>query len=598
MPDQAGCSRSSIRESLAQEGPNCLDHGGNRPPPTRGNWGVPNGGYESGPGAIYNPWIELFIRRLLPRLGLSGLSLVLGLVVAEGLLAGLGSYPSRPRTTRLEADGRGLVTIDVRGGDGTINEVTLTRVPSGDTRRVVMVGDGTFDGHRIRERSTIALFLERRLRERLGGKWEVVNLGAPGLSSGEVREVAELAIDELAPEFLLVHVGHDEFLPVHVAPLLDESRHPVLWRLLAPWQFLRLGRGVRRALLDVPRNEHSRRILSDPTVIRESSRLEEVRQAVLENYEHQLFELCEEARLAHVQLVLVEPSSNSREFGPLVSATSRPLLTRELGIYRRELERVEEFIESGKLAAAQKRLAGLVELDPNVAQLLHLQARLAWQEGELVKARRLERRALGFDEFPQAASEALIMRLHAVADVEQLECSSLSTELERPLLPGEPPIFIDHVHPSTYGQFLLACHLAALIDPERDHSLEPYSEQLEQRLADYHRICQRLGITPGSTRVEEMAGLQGLIERAAVGQGSANTKEWARRIVDDLSPELKASQEVAGALLVLALLTGDRLEAVRLEQELQALSIEEYQRLVSRLLEHPRLRGLLLAARE
>lgn len=532
------------------------------------------------------------------RLGLSGLSLLVGTAIAECVLVLNDSYPSLARRQWVESDGRGNVSFHLQGSGEPHHVVSVKRVPEAGIQRVVFVGGGTLHGGEMRSKSIASALLGRRLHERVGGAWDIVNLACPGLSASDVRRVAKLALRELAPDYLVVYTGHEEFLPEHCGRYLARAQFPWLERVLRPWQFLRVGRGAKWLLIDSRLAGAWRQVAWSRGQVHTESWLEHVRADVLANYEEQLFEITEDCIDAEARVILVEPVSNSREFGPVASVLDGSLGADERKRIQRGLVKARRLLEEGKTKACEAIVLELEALDPGVADLLHLQAALAWQAGKPLEARRLELRALGADELPLAASEALLQRLQAVAELQFLDPCTPWFDLERIPEPGEPAIFVDHVHLTLYGQYLLTCLLAAAIDPERDDPLEPFPRELEERLADYRRLCKRLELSSGGKAENQRRRLEAVLERAAISSSPERHLVRAREVVDTWTSDDARGEEFKEAAWVLALLEGDA-ELVRDRGgDVKAWNAERHLRLLQILRAHPRLSRLLTAQEE
>jgi len=519
---------------------------------------------------------------------------VAGIVLGEVWMAAVDAYPAPPRAWSFSSDGRGGVSYELRSRGGDRRQLSLRRRPESAVRRVVLLGGEGL--HAGREPALLDAMLRRRLHQRMGGAWEVVNLASPGFSSSDVRRLGEQVLEALDPDVLVVQCGHHEFSPERIAPDLDRVQHPLLSRLLGPLQAFRLGRAAREALLDRRRASGWRAWVEGAPAVLADSWIEPARETLLGRYQTELERLADRSLRSHAHLVLVEPASNSRELGPLSSAFSKPMGAAARKRYREDLVAARRQLAAGERERARRTLDSLAARDPGVAELVHLQAGLRWEAGDVVEARILERRALALDERAWAASEAVLRRLQTVADLHFQEVCSLHEELERPPVTGEPQLFQGPLQPSAYGQYLLACRLAAAIDPEREDPIEPYPAELGPRLREYRDLITRLDVDAEHLRSIGVARLQAFTEHAARSASPAPLAARARKLLQDRPERLQREAPLSAIAYVLALLAEDSEDArVRLA-ELRRADPDAAAELRGRLSRHPRLGPLMREA--
>ncbi len=532
-------------------------------------------------------------KRRLTRLLLSCLVLLFGLVCLELSLMMMGLFRGPRNEFKYEEDGHGGLAIYLHGRSRPAHMVEISAAPRSGTRRVVMVGDSTIYGLHLRSGSTIADFLEVRLGERLGGDWEVVNLGASGFNARRVRQVAEFALEELTPEFLVAYTGHNEFLLQHPAPFIDRVQHPILDRLLSPWTGLRTGRALRSTLLGGNHADWATLTAGRPNELLVESVIEPARELVLDHYQEQVAGLIDAAEAAGAELILVEPASNGREFGPVASAFSSPVPAEDRADYSEGLQAAAAYLHEGQADLAASELEALLEVDSQVAELLHLRAALAWQRGEVEAARQLDLEALGRDEYAVASSAAVLDRLRQAAAARGQATTVVAPWLERVPAAGEPPTFIDHVHPSVYGQYLMACLVTDEIAAREQGATSNLPTELEERLLDFRRSCEVLELSKRHLSISKHRRVHGVVSRAAIALDPRPHLERAREILAEIPSRHIMRSELVEAYFVLVLLEGDPAEILTWGEHLRTKNSVRYERMLQRIPSHARLSACL-----
>ncbi len=97
--------------------------------------------------------------------------------------------------------------------------------PDPARQRIVALGGSSTGG--AWQMDDIAQFWPKRLEERLPAGWEVVNQGVGGWNTLHVRLYLESQIERLAPDILVLYVGHNDILSTAPVPYRD---------LYARWQ--------------------------------------------------------------------------------------------------------------------------------------------------------------------------------------------------------------------------------------------------------------------------------------------------------------------------------------------------------------------------
>jgi len=478
---------------------------------------------------------------------LVGLALALfGLLLVEGVLAALGLFGAADRV-RISIDAGALrAAIERRGRGELAVECPIERAHEGP--RVVLIGASTIYGYRVRDRSTIADFLQRELEERSGTQHEVLTLALPSLTAEEVADLVDVALLELAPDLIVVYTGHNEFLPQYRGDLDFAARHPLLGRLRQAAQATRLGRALVSAL---PPNAPTQANSSDGFHVRAESRVAPARRLVLARYRDALEQIARECSAQQTALVFAAPVSNGLEYPPRQSAHSRALDGDERNAYAARLDDAAQALADGRSQAAGAALSAAEALDPFVAELLHLQARRAWQRGESARGRALDRMKWQYDEQAGAAGTSIWDELGAVCERFGLTLCDASAALEDVPPADAAAHFIDPVHPTSYGQFLLARELATSCLRALGEHTEP------ARTTTFREACAQLGIAdtplrpPGSVFVSDVA-------RATTTLFPEPLVARAERLLTRIPLKQQTETNLTLATFLLAVLQADR----------------------------------------
>ena len=162
----------------------------------------------------------------------AGTRLVVGApTVTEKIVVDNAAYAYHPWSGHRATPGFSYkyMSINSRGWRGP--ERSEAKPPG--VRRLLLLGDSVaFSSYHIRESATIAGYLERFLREKTGGSWEVINMACAGGTSHLSLAVLAHEGIHLAPDVVVALNGNNDI------SLLDPTRpagprfSPVYWPLI------------------------------------------------------------------------------------------------------------------------------------------------------------------------------------------------------------------------------------------------------------------------------------------------------------------------------------------------------------------------------
>ncbi len=361
--------------------------------------------------------------------------------------------------------------------------------------RVLFAGASTVEGFPLPRNLTSSQFLQRMLQHLMPDREvEVINLGLTAVASFPVRKVAEQAMGATEPDLLLLYGGHNEFFGASgMASLQSMGR--------SPWAMETVYRFRQSALVQVTRDV----FMAPPASLRESRKHllevmaaadsvppddplhEAARHSLVENFRH----IIERARTQDVPVVISTLVSNERSLVPLASFEG------DLALALREDWR-RRLAEASRLADTEPQrsveaYSRLVAEAPRHAAAVYGLARALETVGETAAAEHF-RRARDLDALPWRANRDknnALRELAAAAGVALADSEAVFSKAAGGATSWAQ--FYDHVHPSLYGQALLA---RALLDAIMEHRLLPVDPTRLGDLPGWREMARALGANP------------------------------------------------------------------------------------------------------
>jgi len=372
----------------------------------------------------------------------------------------------------------------------------LVRMPKPEgVVRVLFAGASTVEGFPLPRNLTSSQFLERMLQHLMpDSEVEVVNLGLTAVASFPVRKVAEQAMSATQPDLLLLYGGHNEFFGASgMASLQSMGRSP--WAMEAVYRFRRsamaqFGREIfapppaslgesRKHLLEV--------MAASDSISPEGSLHAAARHSLVENFRH----VIRRARALEVPMVISTVVSNERSFVPLASSEV------DLDVALRDDWRMR-LAEAGRIDArdGQARVeaySALVAEAPRHAGAVYGLAQALASIGDSGAGEQF-RRARDLDALPWRANRDKSEALRELARVEGVALADIEAAFSDAAGGATSwAQFYDHVHPSLYGQALLA---RAFLDAIVEHQLLAIDTSRLADLPDWPEIALALGANP------------------------------------------------------------------------------------------------------
>ena len=384
-------------------------------------------------------------------------------------------------------------------------------------------------------------------------RWEVINGG--GISYASYR--AARLMEELAdyePDLFIVYTGHNEFL---------ESR--TYNKLLKVPKFMRdLGVLASRTRLYTVLYDliykHDEILPTEVEALLDNSvgpedyhRDDEMRDAILDDYENSLYRMTDISEMAGAKLIFVTPASNIGDFSPFKSEHSDNLSAFEISQIDTLKREVTEALNKGDYILAEGIASEALAIDSRDADLLYLHASALRALGRIDEARIVFTQARDEDVCPL---RALTPVPEIVADVAQtkntgfVDFVSIVDDHSPNGIPGSE-LFLDHVHPTIEGNRLLA--LAIMEEMKKEGIISQTATWNEELIAEKS--------TELENSLDEKAHAVALRNLSKV-LGWAGKEDEAARLTNlaaEMIPEDSEIQVQKGILLWRA---GDREEAM------------------------------------
>ncbi|QPJ63350.1 MAG: hypothetical protein G3M70_16280 [Candidatus Nitronauta litoralis] len=351
--------------------------------------------------------------------------------------------------------------------------------------RIFTLGASTTRGFPFTGREiNYSRFLEMILKDVVPGKnFEVINAGYDALSSFGVLDLTREVIN-YEPDLLIIYSGHNEFIG-HFG--VNST----------------INYGNQRWIMDLVRNlHHSRLFLAGELMVmkvkgvgkEDANRKSQVNMframlsksnitwdqtehsIALKNYQENLNRIVTLARNEGIQVMLLSPASNIRDFPPIRSIPDKGLSGMETSRMKKLVEEGRESIKLKQTALAFNKLKAAVKLDSGFAESHFLLGKLLEAQGNKVEARKEYRLAREFDGVHLRACAGMQAVVRKVGKNKGIAVVDLESKMEKVASDGivGDNFFLEHVHPNINGHFLIADSIAHALELERGTGLDGF----------------------------------------------------------------------------------------------------------------------------
>ncbi|HWN97613.1 MAG TPA: tetratricopeptide repeat protein [Methylomirabilota bacterium] len=312
--------------------------------------------------------------------------------------------------------------------------------------------------------------LSLMLREQYPGNHiEIINAAMRGIDSHIIRTIASECA-QFGPDLFIVYAGNNELIGLH-------SPSPGEFTLTSNIHWLRFKHALNRLklmqlghswLANIAKKEAPQQ---DQEFFRRQRLAfdDDLRNAVYQNYEINLRDICGYAERAGAQTLLCTVAVNLRDFPPLASLHRKGLSAGEFAEWDKLYAEGSAAESSGNHAAALVKFEEAARIDNHFAELLFRMARCYEALAHLEEARRCYALARDWDAIQFRTDSRMNAIVRSVATNGGLHVQFLDLEqrlangpLAESALPGRR-IFQEHVHFTFAGDYQVAALLAPAV---------------------------------------------------------------------------------------------------------------------------------------
>jgi len=368
--------------------------------------------------------------------------------------------------------------------------------------RIFALGGSTTYGRPYDARVAFPRWLELYLRSAEPGRpWEVVNAGGISYASYRIA-LLEREVLRYEPDLLVLYTGHNEFLEERTYGEIREL--DPAWRRLQAWlgdfRFYALAR---RGWLRLRGEGEERSTLPSEVTARLDGwrglelyeRDDELRRSIVAHFADNLRRIAALARRERVELVVVRPISNIKDFSPFKSEHAPGLGETEREEFETHLERGRAQLDTGRAAAALEHFERARAISPEYAEVHFRLGRALFELGDFTAAKTAFEHARDLDVAPLRAPSEILAELDRAIAENDLPAIDLSAKVEAESrerhghgIPGDEYLQ-DHVHPTIEAHSLIAEELlgylveSGVVEPSGNWSAERRREIYEEHLA-------------------------------------------------------------------------------------------------------------------
>jgi len=406
----------------------------------------------------------------------------------------------------INSDGRQILTT-AANKQRHFNRQQFYKKKATGTYRIFCLGGSTTYGRPYNDTTSFAGWLRELLPSAdPRRRWEVINAGGISYASYRVASLMnELALYE--PDLFIIYSGHNEFLEersygaLRDAPGAIKSTAALLARTRT-WTAMSLVM-KRMNILSSSKPDQRVRLTGEVDTLLENfgpdiyKRDDNLHDKILMHYRVSLKRMVDIAESVNADVIFVTPASNLKDFSPFKSQYTDGLSESDRLRVENLLANAVELIRESRWSEALKILDEALVIDPRFAELHYRRGKVLFALGQHEKAKAAFRRARDEDICPLRALSPMQETLAEVSretgtplvDFVDLVEQRLSAE-QGHRVPGEE-YFLDHVHPTTEGNRMLAIRLVEAmselgilqpVDTWGEQAIAAVSLQIEGRL--------------------------------------------------------------------------------------------------------------------
>ncbi len=376
------------------------------------------------------------------------------------------------------------------------------RKPAG-TYRIFVLGESAAQGYPD-YKTSFARILEVMLRDRYRNvRIEIVNTSMVAINSHIVRAIARQCA-QLEPDLLIVHLGNNEVVgPFGAAGVVGPFAFRLdVIRANLGFKTTRTGQFLNRQLQDLTQNNTTSQgwegmsMFADSHVRPGDERLKRIETYFRAN----LQDICDTGAAAGVPVIVCTIPVNLKDSAPFGSLHAPNLSEEQTAAWDREYQEGVRREGAKEYAEALRCYAAAGGIDDTFADLAFRRARCYRALGKTAEAREQFIRARDLDALPFRTSTIIN---EAIRDVvaSRSDVGARLADAERAFdrnspdgIPGDD-LFLEHVHMTFKGNYILACNLFRSITELAPTGLGLESNEKSGPLSE-EQCAERLVYTP------------------------------------------------------------------------------------------------------
>jgi len=350
------------------------------------------------------------------------------------------------------------------------------------TRRVFCVGGSTTQGEPYKPATAFPMWLEKNLQLIDPNRnWEVINCGGLSYASYRMLPIVREVL-QYSPDLIVIDCGHNEFLedrelsgwkntPKAVGNILSMTRSSRLVQFITDRMSNHSPTPADASSKTTLQREVDA-LLDDHGGLEKYHRDSLNSDAVINSMTWNLSKMIEACQQSSVPVVLLVPTSNTRDCPPFKSEVSESFSDNTKQAIQSHWSRVEQLQDPKNVDQAQgelpselaiiQELRQLLEIDPNHARSLYLLGKIELDHNHVEEARQLLVRARDSDVCPLRATSSMqsaIRDIAAATDAWIVDVDELFQSVSKDQLVGNQWL-VDHIHPRIEGHQILGERLA------------------------------------------------------------------------------------------------------------------------------------------
>lgn len=360
--------------------------------------------------------------------------------------------------------------------------------------------------------------------------FEVVNAAITAINSTVVKYVAQDCA-KLEPDLFVVYVGNNEVIgPFGPASVFTPFMASPVWvNLTVALRKSKIGQVITHFIASSSgKNEWGgMQMFLDQSISEHDPRLK----GVYRLYHHNLTKIVESASKASSDVLLCNVPTNTRDFAPFLTATSK-------GIPEQASQKCNSLVVQGDDALTgfhEEDALGFYrsayEICPNNADIVYRIGRTLLSLNQTKEAKSSLERARDLDALRFRADSRLneiVRNISEKKDCRFADLVGVAADHSQCGIPGNE-FFYEHVHLSMYGTYYVACDLFRHVS-DALFSADKIVKK-SQDIPSYLYICKRLAYTPYDQGLITYELIHRFQEPPFVGQfgGESRLKEWNDR---------------------------------------------------------------------